>query len=128
MKRITAILFLVVFITTTFLQAVIVMHYYINYNNYVNELCINKDNKQLQCNGNCQLTKELKAISPKNNNNQSLPIESVNEFLSPFIQNISKTDIKKNSILYTVQNTQYNFFEFQKVIIVKDPRPPEFVA
>lgn len=68
MQKVLIIIFAMAFL---FKPALPVMEYLINYDYIVKELCINKDNDNLNCNGKCHLTSELADASDSAEN--SLP-------------------------------------------------------
>ncbi len=40
----------------------VITNYFVQYDFYTNELCENKDNTELQCNGKCALMKDLQSV------------------------------------------------------------------
>ena len=67
------------------------IEYAVNKDYIVNNLCINRDNPHISCEGNCHLEKQLKKSSDTNNDtkdkntNKKVQNEDVREFLSAHI-------------------------------------------
>lgn len=60
-----------------------VIHYTINYGTYVNQLCVNKDKPQLNCNGTCALAKKISDLKEPQEN-PALPVfESLYWYVAP---------------------------------------------
>jgi len=60
LKRIVAILFLFVFLVTSFSKNIVILHFYVNRDAIAEKYCINKYKPGLHCNGHCFLVKQLK--------------------------------------------------------------------
>lgn len=60
MNRILSILFIVTLLSPTLLKIGIIGNYWVQFEKYSQELCENKDNVEMSCNGKCQLMKEMK--------------------------------------------------------------------
>ncbi|WCM42919.1 hypothetical protein MG290_04335 [Flavobacterium sp. CBA20B-1] len=94
-----------------------VVEYVVFYDYIKNELCINKENKALQCNGKCHLKKELAkaATTEEKSSSHSFSIENILVFCEelPFLQwnHFFSDDLFQNyfdrSNLY--QSTFYQF-------------------
>lgn len=81
-------IFLILVLTFPFgLRLSVFANYAVHYQRYAQELCENRDQPELKCNGKCQLMKELKAVSPSESNEPEapkVPSESMVE-ISPFV-------------------------------------------
>lgn len=88
LKRVIAILALIIFCFTAMVQVYYVAHYVVNYEKYATELCVNKEVKELNCNGQCQLTKEIASSSSNQQKDSKIPVEIFTTYLSPFISEI----------------------------------------
>lgn len=84
-KYIAAILLLVLLIPAG-IKIIIVADYAVRYDYYTDVLCENKDNKEMNCHGTCQLTKNLVKASDFSPEKPSLPIVATAE-ISAFILN-----------------------------------------
>lgn len=60
-------------------------NYFINKKYYATVLCINKENKNLDCEGNCQLTKELKSVETSHTNDSPQAPKELGAEIWPFI-------------------------------------------
>ena len=100
-KLIASILLLVLLLPATF-KTICVVDYVVRYDYYANELCENKDNEEMQCNGACQLNKNLTAVDQNKDERPSIP-DNFKYDLSAFIVpnndiNISWNKWKSNAI------------------------------
>jgi len=68
------------------------VHYLVNFDTYANELCVNQKVEDLNCNGQCQLSKEIKSTNSNSDNSQK-PVELMTSFLSPFIGYVNKNEL-----------------------------------
>jgi hypothetical protein len=80
-KKLTAILFLLVFGASTFCQAVIVANYYANTAAYAKN-CENKARPMMHCNGKCQMMKQLQEEEKQNQDDPGRKADNKNETLS----------------------------------------------
>jgi len=97
-----------------------VLEYIVFYDYIKNELCENKENQELECNGKCHLTKELAKASDSSENGQekrTFPIEinlvffhKTQETYLPFIP-LMKDGGKTNSFY----NNLYSYSETSSV-------------
>lgn len=77
------------------------MEYIVRYNYISKEICINKDKKELKCNGKCHLIKELGKISQDEN---------------PLSDNSKKTDFNYKIELIFLDKTQFGIgFLYAKI-------------
>lgn len=60
-----------------------IFHYLANFDFYKNELCENKQNKKLKCNGMCHLSKEMAKTKIDNNNSSQEKNNSILELKEP---------------------------------------------
>lgn len=101
------------------------LYFELNLNEIVEKYCVNKDKPEFQCNGKCQLAKQLQETSNENDNSsKSLNVLS-DSFLPVFISknqnytftNNSEFTLKKTTFSYA--NTyfyQYNSVSFKPPI------------
>lgn len=73
MRAFQAILLIFVFSLPFQAKLVIVSHYLLNQELIADEFCVNKEKKELECNGKCHLNKELKGVDPEHES-QSFPV------------------------------------------------------
>lgn len=100
--------------------------YFVNYIEYATELCENREDSELQCNGKCQLNKNLNTISTTK---KDLPTPSsvhtveLSTFLIPTLVSLSETPesltINRTYFIY-LDNYTFNLYK------TTSP-PPEFV-
>jgi hypothetical protein len=100
-----------------------VFEYIVFYDYFKNELCENKENIELECNGKCHLTKELAKASdsPENGKEKRISVETNIVFYQEITETIiSETffDIHKEKIPSNY-NLSYSFLEADSVF-----RPP----
>lgn len=90
---------LIIVAVTLFLRPVLpVIGYIINYDHVVKELCENRTNTALNCNGKCQLKKELAKASGANESTGERKLKLAEQellFINP-IEEISFTNHKPN--------------------------------
>src|SRR5699024_369871 len=74
------------------------LSYFSNYTYFSEEVCINKLNPELDCNGKCQLKK---MVEKQHNHNDSAPDDAIHLIKSSstifFFERIQKTDIRLRS-------------------------------
>jgi len=69
MKRyIVSYILLLFYLTIIIRPAIPVWDYFMNYDDIVENKCVNKDKPQMHCNGKCHLRKELKKVMDNENN------------------------------------------------------------
>lgn len=105
MKRIASIAFLLIFCFSAMVQLFYVFHYFVNYEQYATELCENKSNVELHCNGKCQLNKEIKSTQQ---HNEQTPLETLPTHLSPFILNYAADQI---ALVYAFSDFSFHYNE-----------------
>ncbi|NIJ45563.1 hypothetical protein FHR24_002031 [Wenyingzhuangia heitensis] len=82
------------------------------YDYIVNELCVNKDKPELQCNGKCYLMKELSKTSESEKNKGDTTKKTVYEFPVLFCQTIENTRLPfpiSGVILNVVYKNLYSY-------------------
>lgn len=72
-KRLLAFVLASVYLLSLFKPLGAIIHYTVNYGLYANELCENKDQPELACNGTCAFAKKLN-LSQESKETPSLPI------------------------------------------------------
>lgn len=60
MNKILSLFFVFILLAPTTLKLGILGNYWVHFEKYSQELCENKDNLEMSCNGKCQLVKEMK--------------------------------------------------------------------
>lgn len=70
--RLIATLLLLVYVLGFFRIYLPYLEYRINYKFITTELCINQNNKEIDCNGNCYLNKQLEKAAKNDSQSQSL--------------------------------------------------------
>lgn len=89
-----------------------VFEYITCYDYIVNELCVNKDKPELQCNGKCYLMKELSKTSESEKNKGDTTKKTVYEFPVLFCQTIENTRLPfpiSGVILNVVYKNLYSY-------------------
>jgi Na+-transporting NADH:ubiquinone oxidoreductase subunit NqrF len=90
------------------MKTALVLNYLANTSYYSTELCENKNAPELNCNGKCHLSKEIKAIEQPAEDVPGL-MELVKVEISPFITSIQ--DFNLSNELYSEQK-KYNAYPF----------------
>lgn len=80
MRKVIAIALLVVISSDLMANTMVFANYFYQYAKYV-EACENKNNTQLQCNGQCQLAKQLIVNDTDNDNEQKEPRVDISQLL-----------------------------------------------
>ncbi|MDO6738606.1 hypothetical protein [Wenyingzhuangia sp. 2_MG-2023] len=107
-----------------------VFEYITCYNYIVNELCVNKDKPELECNGKCYLMKELSKASESEKNKGETSKKRMYEFhllflhkmddsLSKCYLNTSNSNIFEYSNLYTYLITFFHFHPPSNLSFIK---------
>ena len=97
--------------------------YIINYNYIANELCENKNNKALNCNGKCQLKKELaKASDSADSNTTGRKIKVGEQEVLFNIEPAQYLFFKVCNAAHNITDSYYNFYSYCKSSSVF--RPP----
>lgn len=91
--------------------------YAVRYDYYKNEICENKNQPELQCNGTCQLAKFLAEQEPKA---PEVP-ENLNQEIAPFL--IPSLNIKTH-IVPLIAHNQFNYFFSVKLFNCTPLSPP----
>lgn len=121
MKIIGAILLLFIFSFTGMVKIGQVFSYFSNYSIYKNVLCVNQDIETLNCNGQCQLSKEFEKIDERNSSPiNPLKIETF-AFL-PFIS--SPCSSEKHLVSNLNQKSQFPVVQLTYSSIVKETSTP----
>ena len=99
-------------------------NYIINFEYIAEVLCINKEKEPLQCNGSCQLTKEI--LDNESEGTSEYPQPSCEKFPNLFLEKQTAYSYRLTS--FSKQNVYYTFFvryknKFQKPLLP----PPQFV-
>jgi hypothetical protein len=76
MRRVFSILLIMSLIVPAMIKMGIMAGYVLEYNQYVTVLCENRDKPEMKCNGQCHLTKELKAVDEPADAKGATPIPS----------------------------------------------------
>ena len=58
----------------------------LNQNFIIENLCINRDKPELECNGKCHLQKQLKSVDDEKNEKDAIPTKLINLKIDDFIQ------------------------------------------
>jgi hypothetical protein len=118
LKQFVAAFLLVIFITQTFSNAIIVADYYINTKSFAAN-CENKNKPQLHCNGQCQMVKQIQKEEDSNKPFSNSSKEK-NE-LQLFYNDASITEIDLPVILTTYQNNSFPFYLQQSIKTIFHP-------
>lgn len=78
-NRLTAFLLLVIFMSQLFSNSLITVSFHINQNYIAKNLCENRDNPMMHCNGKCQLKKKIEQESKKDQENPERKSDNKNE-------------------------------------------------
>ncbi|MFB9055797.1 hypothetical protein ACFFU9_03490 [Mariniflexile ostreae] len=65
-KKVFSVWMALLFLLTTSQQALVMVHFKLNQQSITQKFCVNKENPELQCHGNCHLKKELESTSQNN--------------------------------------------------------------
>jgi hypothetical protein len=123
MNKIASIVFVVAIALPLLWKTGVVLDYLADYANYL-EQCENKNQPELQCNGKCQLTKELNRIDRINPEQPELPSAVTHDegplffFPSPLAISASN-EVSKSDVFVYVQN--YNHLIVHELL-----EPPRF--
>jgi hypothetical protein len=125
MKKVVGII-LILSISLPFITKVgVVSNYFFNYDYYSEVLCENKEIPEMNCNGSCQLSKELNKASTSDSNPdrnvEHLQIELSIILNSSFLF-LTKTEFfdKESSLMFTSDDLYVSDFVFQLI------KPPIF--
>ena len=108
-RQITALVFMMAFVTQTFSAPFMMLYYYSNINDYAKK-CINKAKPAMHCNGKCQVMKKIKAAEKKEQQSQQRKQSPKTETLSSrsfyctvaFVSNsLDKPTTKESNIDFT---------------------------
>jgi hypothetical protein len=91
------------------LKLTVVMNYLANLNHYSTELCENKNKPELNCNGKCHLSKEIKAIEQSPEDAPALP-EVVKSEISPFLSPLADFQVHNEFCMDKKLKTDYTEF------------------
>lgn len=115
LKKVISIFLLLTICSQYLLKAGILISWKINQTYISENLCINKDKPEMNCNGKCHLQKQLKSVEEKQDNTDktSLPLKlkvlETDNFVSiseSFIPAIAET---KNLSVVSILNNLYSF-------------------
>ena len=122
MKKVFSILMATLILLITFQRGLIVIHFKLNQDYIEKNYCVNKTKPKLQCNGQCQLKKELQKTSDTNLENLSIykHIE-----LIPLKINIFK--IEKIEFRETLKISFYREDLFIQNFVKRILHPPTFL-
>ncbi|MGV6845053.1 MAG: hypothetical protein ACWA42_02865 [Lutibacter sp.] len=105
-----AIFFYLIYVGILVKPIVPVLHYILNYNYIVNQLCENRDKPFLACNGKCFLVKEMKKEQSENDvkNPTNLPKINFDDFL------IAKLPTKQKYVPLNISRKKNRFYGLAK--------------
>jgi hypothetical protein len=86
------------------------LYFELNIDYIIETYCVNKDKPQLQCNGKCQLAKQLQLVSAEDNSDANQPTSIVFEAFFPVF--ILSTSIDTFEI-FIENNFRESFFSYQ---------------
>jgi len=109
LKQFVAAFMIVIFLTQTFSNAIIVADYYLNTNSFATN-CENKNKPQLHCNGQCQMVKQMekednssKAFSNSSKEKNELQFFCNDAFTTEIYFPIILTNYPNNAISFYMQ-------------------------
>lgn len=105
-------------------KTVVLTNYFLNYQYYALELCENKDNLDLKCNGKCALMKDIKSVEVKTDDLN--PPEAPNNMVElVFIDDLSKLKVDNS---YNEENSISAFYlnNYSYLFSKKSQKPPEY--
>lgn len=111
MKKLTAAIFILIFLFQAFYSTAVIYWFYFNRSYIAEKLCINRDKPELKCKGNCYLAKKLKEAENKKDDQASLQLKEWVS-ISPFIlnSNIEETsDPETRKPFFTQKAGNYHF-------------------
>lgn len=86
MIRISAICLIIALIVPTFIRALIVGDYVLDYHRYVTELCVNKDKPPMHCDGKCAMMKNFQKADSETSDKPVIPTLKIETFSALFYQ------------------------------------------
>lgn len=84
MKKIIAPLLAIIILSQSLVNVGLGLYYHINKAYIAQQLCINKNNPKLHCNGHCYLSKQLKKAEEGEHNSQSKMLKEKEEIIADF--------------------------------------------
>lgn len=117
MKKLTAAIFLLIFLFQAFYSTAVIYWFYFNRSYIAEKLCINRDKPELKCKGNCYLAKKLKEAENKKDEEASLQLK---EWVSiaPFIVNANieqGSDPETGRTFFLSESDNYDFQHSQVI-------------
>lgn len=102
MKRVLCVIMMLLSLLIGFQQAIIVVHFQLNQRAIERELCVNKENPELQCHGICVLKKRLKSaeIAEKASLGMSKKVEMLPVALPLLMVSTPLSDLPKIIVVY----------------------------
>jgi len=107
------------------LRPVLPLFEYVINKDYIAEfLCVNQDNKELECNGKCYLMQRL--AEENNEKKENLPRIAMEEYPIGFVNLLS---VNNTYSKYTLLNTSRNYYRNQYSFMYSDTcfHPPNFM-
>ncbi|MFD0962712.1 hypothetical protein [Pseudofulvibacter geojedonensis] len=102
-------------------------NYFLDIDGFIEKYCVNKTKVELQCNGKCELAKQLNSSTEKNNTQEPATISPSDSFVMLFFQ---KNNIKPLDPTFTFIKTLQpikNSKLLSKLINLSIDYPPEFL-
>jgi len=128
MKKSISIFFLALYFTTVFSAFLPYIEYLVNYDYISTVLCVNKEKKEIDCNGKCHLEKQIENIVtaqiPINKGAESPIVLTLNDFY-PAIIHKNNIDISSPTKEFSSMNKYKNKL-FSKDIYISIFHPPQF--
>ena len=112
LKKIVCIFVLVAILCQTFLNVGIGIYYHLNKTYITHQLCENRSNPKLHCNGHCYLSKQLKKAEEKENKStqsvkekEEIISNNVSEFRITYLPSFNVTELRPaNSVFFSSEN------------------------
>lgn len=121
LKKIFSFLLAVVLLVQVFINAGIGVYYHLNKKYITEKLCENKDKPELNCNGHCYLTKQLKKAEEAEKNAAGNFIKEKDELLSNQIEQLPATYIPFYTVIEFIPSQVSLYLLHQEHSLLKPP-------
>jgi hypothetical protein len=112
LKKVLSTILSVLIISQTMVNVGIGIYYHLNKSYITQQLCVNKNNPSLHCNGHCYLAKQLKKAEEQESKQSSRFVKEKDEIVS--------NQVQKSSLAYFPVFTSFNLIPFNSSIYISD--------
>ena len=109
MNRILSIFFALTVLAPTLLKVCVLGNYWVQFEKYAYELCVNQDKQEMSCNGKCQLMKEM------NQADKEIPFAATNSLSFKELPAISNS---ANELLGYYATTEKLIYKFSTPVLI----------